>query len=112
MKESEMGPGGPGKGGIERRQFARRATNMPVMYRRLDEDNIPVELEHGACRAVDISRGGICVEVELALRVGQNVAIFSEGGKDEKPIRAIGTVVRIVRRRDHFEAGIAFQKPD
>ena len=110
MVESQKDPVGPRKRGPERRRARRRPTNMQLKYRRLDERNIPVELEYRSGRVLDISPGGMCAELELALPLGQNVEIATDEGNGEKPVRALGTVVRIVRRTDYFEVGITFQK--
>ncbi len=74
----------------ERRRFTRIPRSLVTYYRRLDE-GVPER----AAVTRDVSRGGILVELDPPVDVGEMLALEMVLGDAEPPVNLVGRVVRV-----------------
>lgn len=73
----------------ERRRFTRISRSLVTYYRQLDE-GVPER----AALAVDVSRGGLLVELDPAPPVGELLSMEIVLGSGRPPVNIVGRVVR------------------
>ena len=82
---------------------------MALRYRRVDQKRNPLESAYSSGRVVDISEGGMLVEVDRALELGQRLEVFTSTKSSSSGIYGIVVAVRVVRAIELFEAGVRFE---
>ena len=92
---------------MNQRKFIRIRSDFVVWYQTIDED----DLSFGRPQAVDISAGGILLEMDEGERIGTLLSMKFKIPNYEKEIKAEGRVVRLKRlETNKFEIGIEFLK--
>jgi c-di-GMP-binding flagellar brake protein YcgR len=94
--------------GMDRRRFARIERSLVTYYCRLEDtggEAASAEPEWAALTR-NVSEGGILVELDDNLAMGDRIALELMVPDDTTPIEATGEVVRL----DGREVGIAFHK--
>ncbi|MFH0965277.1 MAG: PilZ domain-containing protein [Planctomycetota bacterium] len=93
---------------VERRRFPRFRTNMSLKYRLLDQNSLPLEPTYSFGRVLDISDGGMLMEVDRVLELGQKVEIYTSSKAGSTGIYGVVVAVRVVRAIDLYEIGVRF----
>jgi hypothetical protein len=94
--------------GIDRRRFARIERSLVTYYCRLEDSGKAEESAEPEWAALtrNVSEGGILVELDDNLAMGDRIALELMVPDDTVPIAATGQVVRLEGR----EVGIAFTR--
>ena len=96
------------KKGQERREHARFRVNMRLKYRCVDETQMPLESIFSQGRVLDISEGGMLVEVRRPVELGQMVEVYATKEDTSSGVYGLVVAVRVVRAIDLYEIGMRF----
>ena len=93
----------------ERRKHPRFRMNMTLRYRCVDENNMPSEAVYSSGRVIDISDGGMLIEVDRGLDLGQKLEVYTSTKSSSSGVYGIVVAVRVVRAIELFEIGVKFE---
>jgi c-di-GMP-binding flagellar brake protein YcgR len=99
---------------VDRRRHPRFKVDLHVTFRPVYGDGTSGQGPYSAGRVLNLSEGGMLMQVQSPLRVGQRIEIRMN--KQGKPTLAFGIVkvVRCVRRAARlpcYDVGLEFEKP-
>lgn len=82
--------------GAERRRFERIDRSLVTYYRKIGEGDVGESVLDRAAVTRNISMGGVLVELDESLRVGDRLAIEILLSGGESPVSVVGHIVRRV----------------
>ncbi len=94
-----------GAEGRERRRFERIERSLVTYYRKLDEPPAPEPWDKAAL-ARNVSLGGVLVELDENLHVGDRLSIEIHLGAEQPPVTMTGRIVRKISNT----VGIQFEE--
>jgi len=81
---------------------------MRLKYRCVDETQMPLESIFSQGRVLDISEGGMLVEVRRPVELGQMVEVYATKEDTSSGVYGLVVAVRVVRAIDLYEIGMRF----
>ena len=93
----------------ERRRHPRRETDMQLKYRRVDGNGMPQERQYSYGRVLSISEGGMFIEVDCPIQVGQKLEVYAR--EEGSPTGTYGSAaaVHLGTRIDLLRVGVQFE---
>ena len=82
---------------------------MNLKYRLMDEAGMPEESTYSVGRVLNISEGGMLIEVDRIIRLGQKLEVYARIENSSTGTYGIVVAVRQAPDIDVFEIGVKFQ---